>query len=176
MQRRISIVKEDPVPEGYGVRVEASVLKSTITDRHTARIRLTVTNEGPEREIAVSTGKCALLNRYSQSSHPHGVWLAPVEATEFIIETGPKWIAEPPEGGRFPDYGCAGRTYVSGESVSVEYAVYSDARFGGYLPNGRYWFEREGFFEPIPAELDIDESISYGFVLDVTNPDCLFCL
>lgn len=176
LQRRVSIVEEDPVPDDYGVHVGAQVLEPTITDAHTARIRITVTNEGPEREIAVSNGNCALFNRYSQSSRPRGVWLAPADAPGYVTESGPEWIAEPPEDGAFPDYGCAGRTYERGESVSVEYAVYDDERVGGYLPHGRYWFEREAFFEPIPAEAGVGASVSYGFVLEVANPDCLFCI
>ncbi|MDX1747120.1 MAG: hypothetical protein R3324_14375, partial [Halobacteriales archaeon] len=148
LQRRVSIAEEDPVPEGYDVHVVARLLEATITDEHTARIRITVTNEGPEREIAVSTGGCALLNRYGQSSRPRGVWLARGEDLGYVSENGPEWIAEPPEDGGFPDYGCAVRTFATGESVSVEYAVYDDARAGGYLPRGRYWFEREAFFEP----------------------------
>ena len=175
LQRRVSIAEEDPVPEGYGVRVEARCLEATITDEHTARIRLTVANEGPERMIAVSTGGCALFNRYSQSSRPRGVWLTRAEDLGYVSENGPEWVAEPPEDGGFPDYGCAGRTFATGESVSVEYAVYDDVRAGGYLPRGRYWFEREAFFEPLPAEAGVRESVSYGFVLEVANPDCLLC-
>jgi hypothetical protein len=77
-------------------------------------------------------------------------------------------VADPPEG--FPDYGCAGQTYSSGESIHNEYAIYHDGRRGGYLEAGTYRFEEE-FFISKSGEQDAGESVSYVFVLTLENPN-----
>lgn len=179
VQRRLSLSGQDTVREGAELRIEASVLDPTVTDSQTARIRVTITNDGPSREISVSTGRCALFNRYSQASTPRGLWLGLADEAIYVTQTGPRWIAEPPDNGAFPDYGCAGRTYEPGESVSVEYAIYDDDRAGGYLESGTYRFEEDVLITPGPsAKRDADASltINWGFSLDIENPNCTLCL
>jgi len=173
LQRRISLAREESVPDEYQIRVEATILESTITDTHPARIRVTITNDGPAREISVSTGRCSLFNRWSQTSHPRGLWLGSADDPQYVTEQGPRWVVDPPEKG-FPDYGCAGRTYGTGESVHNEYTIYHDGRSGGYLESGTYRFEEE-FFVSKPEEQEAGESLPYAFVLTLKNPNCILC-
>jgi hypothetical protein len=173
LQRHISLAREESVPDTCPVRVETEVLKSTITDTHTARIRVTITNDGPAREISVSTGGCSLFNRWSQTSQPRGLWLGFADEPQYVTKQGPQWVADPPEKG-FPDYGCAGRTYASGESVHNEYGIYHDGRVGGYLESGTYRFAEE-FTISKSGEQNTGESISYAFVLTLENPNCTLC-
>jgi len=99
LQRHISLAREESVPDKCPVRVETEVLKSTITDTHTARIRVTITNDGPAREISVSTGGCSLFNRWSQTSQPRGLWLGFADEPQYVTKQGPQWVADPPRKG-----------------------------------------------------------------------------
>lgn len=179
VQRRVSLNGQDTVPEEANLRIEATVLEPTITDSQTARIRVTTTNTGSARRISVSTGNCALFNRYSQTSNPRGVWLGRNGGSGHIAETGPRWVADPPDNGAFPDYGCDVRAYESGESVSAEYAIFDDNRTGDYLNEGTYRFARDAILiaPGLSAGKDADASItiSWGFSITIENPHCTLC-
>lgn len=183
VQRRVSIAEQDSIPDEYQLQIEAQMLETTLTDSQTARIRITITNNGPARGIPVAKEGCALFNRYSQTSFPRGIWLGLADGDTYVSQTGPQWIAEPPENGKFPDYGCALRTYEHGESVSVDYGIFHDDRtggyLGGYLDSGTYQFMEDILITPSPsAPRDADDSItfSWGFSIDIENPNCTICL
>lgn len=178
-QRRVSIAKQDSLSDEYQLQIEAQMLETAITDSQTARIRVTITNHGPARGIPVSKGRCALFNRYSQTSNPRGVVLGLADDSVYITQTGPQWVAEPPKNGAFPDYGCALRTYEPGESVAVDYGIFHDNRTGDYLDSGTYRFvEDDILITPSPsAERDSESSISFswGFLINIENPNCTIC-
>jgi hypothetical protein len=179
VQRRVSLDGQDTIPAELDLRVEATIREPTVTDSHTARIGVAVTNEGPERGLAVSTDRCALFNRYSQTSQPRGIWLGFAEDPVYATRRGPQWIARPPENGAFPDYGCSRRTYAHGESVEVEYALYHDDRTDGYLDAGTYRFAEDGVRITSSASTESGSeaptTFSWGFSVDVANPNCTLC-
>lgn len=153
----------------------ATIRESTITESHTAQLRVTITNAGPARGIPISTGKCALFNRYSQTSNPQGVWIGLPDEAVYVTQTGPQWIAEPPENGAFPDYGCGLRTYEPDDTLYVDYGIFHDSRTDGYLDAGNYRFvEDDILITPSPsAERDADDVVtfSWGFSIDIENPN-----
>lgn len=173
LQRRVSLVEQTSLPERYQLRIQAEVRDPRVTDSGTARVRVTVTNEGPARGLSVSTDRCALFNRYSQSSTPRGVWLAAADDPRYTTRGGPRWVADPPENGAYPDYGCALRTYEPGESVHAEYALYHDGRTDGYLQPGTYRFARDDvLLTPGPsAEADADGSRTFGWAVSIHVAD-----
>lgn len=173
LQRRVSLDDRIAVPDRSGLRIEPRVVEPAITDSHTARIRVTVTNTGPARGIPASTGGCALFNRYSQVSDPRGLWLGREPGDPYVTQSGPRWIADPPENGAYPDYGCDRRTYEPGESVSVEYALFHDERTRGYLDPGTYWFVVEDvLIAPVAGSDEGDPStLNWGFSIRLTDPD-----
>lgn len=181
IQRRVSITGEDSIPGKYQLQIEATMLESTVTDSHTSRIRITLTNKGSARGISVHpTGRCALFHKQSQSSNPRGIWLAPVEGERYVA--GPGWIADPPEDGSFPDYGCSLRAYESEESVDMEYEIHHDNRTSGYMDSGTYRFQETVFATPGQSneewdrDADASFTVPWGFSLSIKNPNCtLIC-
>lgn len=181
IQRRVSITDQESIPEKFQLQIEASMLESTITESHTAKIKLTITNHGPPRGISVSsTGGCALFHKSSLSSKPRGIWLSPVGETTYVSETD--WIADPPEGGSYPDYGCGLWEFDSGESVQNEYKLYHDGRTSGYLNPGTYRFEETIFATPGESHEEWDRdaeaafTVPWGVSVSLKNPNCtLIC-
>jgi hypothetical protein len=155
--------------------MEATVLDATITDSHTARLQIMVTNTGEKRALSIwPAGNCAVFNRYSQTSQPQGVWLGLADDPAYIAESGPRWIADPPDNGAFGDYGCQLRSYASGEAIHTEYRIFDDTRAGGYLKAGTYRFETDVLVTPsVTAERDAEtaRTFPWGFSLSVDNPN-----
>ena len=181
IQRRVSITGQASISEEHHLRIEATMLEATITESHTARIEITVTNEGPARGINLHpTGGCALFHKSSQSSTPRGLWLAPVEEANYVSGTG--WIANPPEGGFYPDYGCGLRAYDPGASVQNEYEMYHDNRTDGHLQPGEYRFQETVFVVPGESHEEWDRNADAAFTVpwevsvSLTGPNCaLIC-
>lgn len=170
-QRRVSIVDTDPVPEPYRTRIDATLERRTVTDDHTARLRISVTNEGPEREfVAGGDHYCGLFYKDHQLSEPRGLWLGAVGSPGPISQAGPRWVASPPDNERFGDQGCPSEPLATGKTVMETYDLYDDDRIGDYLDQGTYWFESSHL---VPASND--EEIEHGppvyaFAVSVENP------
>ncbi|WP_121820510.1 hypothetical protein [Halostella salina] len=174
LQRRVAIIDQNAVPDGHGVRIRAELLDRRITGESTATVRLTTTNEGEPRELSVGTGGCVLLNRERQGSDPAGLWLRRRAGMDQSDDVGPRWVATdlPASPGGFGGYGCAARTYASGESVATDYAVLHDGRVDGYLSSDEYRFEAAVTVgEPSPDSDGSTESFTWGFSMRVKDPD-----
>lgn len=76
IQRRISLSAQDSIADEHQIRIDAEILEPTITESHTARIRITTTNEGSKRALPVASDGCELFNRAKRGSdEPPGLWL-----------------------------------------------------------------------------------------------------
>ena len=177
LQRRVGLAGQDAVPDEYGVRIEAEVLRGLVTDEETARVRITTTNEGPERRLSVGPDMCNILNRNrGASDDPRGLWLHEADSTEYIERDGDRWVAEraddEPRG--YPAYGCGLREYDAGESVNTEYVLWDDYRVEGYLEPGTYRWEetvRVSTNATTGTGEDSGESFAWGFSLRVEKPN-----
>ena len=149
-QRRVSLNDQDTVSEEYDLRINVEVADSLITHQHTARLQITVTNEGPKRAISIQNPECDLLDRHKAGSDPPGLWLHPPGRTPpdqgLAERDGNRWVADFPTGQNrvFGDFRCGTRTYASDEELQNEYLVWDDYRIDGYLEPGTYrWEEPE---------------------------------
>ena len=169
-QRRVVLHDQDTVSDRHQVRIEAIVAVPTVTESHTATVRTTLTNEGPERAIGVSTGACSLFNRRDAVSEPQGLWL------DYDLEngepTGNAWVQDGlPEGqSGFGGYGCPKETYGKGDSLQNEYTLWGDGRADGYMRPGTYRWETE---VQLWSDADTDgaptSELVWGFSLTVTE-------
>lgn len=172
-QRTVALESQDEVPDSHRVSIDLEVLEPAITTAHTARIRLTVTNEGPARSLSVGADNCNLFNRdYAGSDDPAGLWLYQPEQTEYLDRKGEQWVPDRPqsEPRAYPMYGCLPRSYESGESVHTEYVVWDDYRVDGYLQPTTYrWEEEIEIWEERNAR-DTDQpsaTFTWGFSLSI---------
>lgn len=145
VQRRMSLANVDEVREKYAVGIDAELSEETVTAAHTARLRVTVANEGEKRKLSAGEGMCNPFNREKGKSENPGLWLHEPEDTEWIERKGDRWTRDrsPNEQRMFPNYGCLPREYEEGESVTTEYAVWDDYRVVGYMGPGTYRFEEQ---------------------------------
>lgn len=180
-QRRVSLDDQDTVPEEYDMEITVEVVDRVITHEQTARLRITTTNDGPERGISIQEPKCDLLDRHKAGSDPPGLWLYPPGRTPpengMAERNGNKWVADlPPEEDRgFGDYGCGVRNYESGESLQNEYLIWDDYQTEGYLEPSTYrWEEPEiEITEPAPHDGDTETlgTFSWGFSVTIEDLD-----
>ena len=142
-ERRVTLVDVDDVPEKHAVTIDAELLEETVTPDHTARLRVTTTNEGEQRTVSISEGRCNLFNRQKGASEPSGLWLHRPESEKWMERRGDRWTLkrDADEYRRYLLYGCAPRCYDAGESLSNDYHVWDDYRDGGYMTPSTYRFE-----------------------------------
>jgi hypothetical protein len=172
VQRTITLADQDTAPEKYGVDLEVEMLETVVTDEHTARLRLTTTNTGGNGYI--SRFSCPPFSKSEGGSdRPPGLWLYPANRTQSLDRTGARWTEdrEPDDSRGFNAAGCGGGgggpTTPASTPHSVEYAVWDDYQFDGYLVPGRY-----RFVDTVLVQLkdenppDADE-VRWGFSLDV---------
>jgi len=170
-ERRVSLDEQDSVPSEHDLGIDVEVLESAITDSGTARLRVTTTNEGPQRVLSVGTGSCAILNRGDCLSDPPGIRLYRTEHADSISRDGERWIPKPANRGRgFPNFACAATQYDSGDSVETEYEVWHDHREGGYLHPGTYRWEAIIRLEGDDQQAE-DPTFTWGFSLSIAVPD-----
>lgn len=177
IQRRVSLADQDSMADGGEIRVDVEVLEPTIADAHTARLRVTTTNEGAKRKISIGTDGCELFNRsHGGSDHPRGLWLHAAFITDHIDRKGNRWVADQPsdEPRAYPAYGCLPKEYDAGESVRNEYDVWDDYQVDGYLEPDTYRWEEDVSIWNDPStagDADPDTTITWGFSLTVEKPD-----
>lgn len=118
-RRTVSIDAVDEVTDEHRVAIDVALLEAEITDEHTARLRVTATNEGPPRWFSVRDSMCAILNRTDEMSDPEGVWLYRTEETRWLEREGKKWEhdGDPDEPRGYATYGCGTTLFESGDSV-----------------------------------------------------------
>ena len=98
IQRRVSVANVEEVPERYQVDIDVELLESTVTAGHTARLRITTTNEGSRRKISIAEGKCGPFNRLSGLSETPGLILHRPSRTQWIDRAGNRWVRGSPGG------------------------------------------------------------------------------
>ena len=140
IQRRVSVANVEEVPERYQVDIDVGLLESTVTAGHTARLRITTTNEGSRRKISIAEGKCGPFNRLSGLSETPGLILHRPSRTQWIDRAGNRWLRDRPadEARVIATYGCVNRVYAAGESVVNRYHVWDDYQVDGYMTPGTY--------------------------------------
>ena len=143
VQRRISLADVDEVPAEHDLRIEVELRQSTVTDEHTAHLRLRATDESSrKRRIGIGTGKCNLFNREKGESEPSGLWLYTPDEAERLDRAGNRWTedADPNGMDAYAAYGCAYPPTVHDEPIINEYLVWDDFREEGYMTPGTYRF------------------------------------
>jgi len=176
-ERRVRLESVDSALENHQFRFEVEVLESRITGSHTARVTITTTNEGPQREITIGTRRdCRILNRSDGSSIPRGAFLWRPHRTEHFERDGEKWRPTNvnSDGIAFGDYPCQATVLDTGESLQSEYELWDDHTEAGYLPPDTYRWERPlSVWEyPDPDYADSPEpTLTWGFSLSVEVPD-----
>jgi hypothetical protein len=144
VQRRIALAGVDEVPDEHDLRIGVEMLQSTVTDEHTAHLRLTATDEtSRKRRIGIGTGKCSLFNREKGESEPSGLWLYTPDEAKRLDRAGNRWTEDVDPNGvdAYADYGCGYRPVVHDEPIINEYLVWDDYREEGYMTPGTYRFE-----------------------------------
>lgn len=174
-QRTVSLASVDSVPAAHEVEMDATLLRSTVSDARTARLRITTTNTGSPRSISVARDDCGLLNRSKGGSdRPGGLWLHDPEEADRIDRDGDRWEADrdADEPRVYADYGCPKREYAAGESLSNEYVLWSDYRVEGYMEPGTYRWEEEVSVSEgeTPTGTAAENTFTWGFSLSVRAP------
>lgn len=173
IQRQVILSCQDSLHEGYQMQINAEVLKPTITADHTARLRVTTTNNGPKRAFSIGTGGCDLFNRSrAASDEPAGLWLYRSDSTNNLTRKENKWVRDLPSDQQrdYPEYGCSPTVYDRGQSRSTEYVVWDDYRVEGYLePDAYRWEEDVQIWEDASADFGDSPSatVTWGFTLTV---------
>ena len=171
-ERRVSLDEQDSVPGEHDIQIEVEVLESTVTASGTAQLRVTTTNEGPQRALSVGTEGCAILNRQDCLSEPPGIWLYQIDKADSISRDSERWIPKPADRwSGFASYGCPSTQYDSGDSVCTEYKVWQDHRQDGYLQPGTYRWETGIRVGNQGQQADDHPSFTWGFSLSVAVPD-----
>lgn len=176
-RRRVSLAGQDAVPDAHAVSLDVEVLEGAITPDRTARLRLTVTNEGADRALSAGEGMCNLFNRdRGGSDDPAGLWLYRPAVTEGVERRDDRWVQDRPssEPRGFPAYACSSRQYASGESVATELEVWDDYRVEGYLEPGTYRWEEDVQIQADPEAAGIETAgatVTWGFSLAVERDD-----
>ena len=132
IQRRVSLAGADDIEREHDLRIEVEALETTITASHTAKLRVTTTNEGEKRRISIGTGACTLFNRSRGASEQPGLFLHSPGSDEWIERAGNRWTrdADPSRERAWAAVGCVPPVYAEGESVTNEYAVWDDYQIG----------------------------------------------
>jgi hypothetical protein len=179
IQRRVSLAGADDIEREHDLRIEVEALETTITASHTAKLRVTTTNEGEKRRISIGTGACTLFNRSRGASEQPGLFLHSPGSEEWIERAGDRWTrdANPSQERAWAAVGCVPPVYAAGESVTNEYAVWDDYRVEGYLVPGTYRFEEPVRILPpsdsttrTPTQEPIAE-FDWGFDLTLSDPE-----
>lgn len=173
LQRIVTVESQDAVPGEHEIEIVVEMLEAEITDDHTARLRVTATNEGAPRGISIGAGGCNPFNRWDGGSDdPPGLWIFVPDRAASIPRNGDRWSPDL-DRLRFPDYGCTWRDYASGESLANEYVVWDDPSVFGYLVPNTYRYERPVSVAPLAAEREAHEAtaeFTWGFDLRVEGP------
>ena len=174
IQRRVSLANVDDVPEKYQLSIDVKLLESTVTAEHTARLRVTTTNEGPKRKISIAEDKCSLFNRMGGLSEQPGLILHRPSSTQWIDRAGNRWVRNRPsdEPRVIAAYGCMNRVYLTGESVVNQYLVWDDYQVDGYLSPGTYRFAEPVQIKSPNAGFEAEPTaeFTWGFSLIVEKP------
>lgn len=177
VQRRVAIVDQDTVADEYDLRLDAEVVEPTITDAYTARLRVTMTNEGEKRGFARHAGDCGPFKEgEGGSDEPLGLWLHRPESATYIDREGDKWVADrPPDQLRGAEGDeCGIVAYDTGESQQWTYEVWDDYQVSGYLEPDTYrWESWFGIWADPTANTSDEPSaeFTWGFSLAVETPD-----
>lgn len=139
-RRRLSVVAVDDAPSEAALAFEVTMPRRFVTPERTARLRVTVTNEGPERAVTVGTGMCHVFNREEGESESGELWLLRPESAERVSRQGDRWSMQRPQG--HADYGCSPSVLANGEAVTNELLVWDVHGGSGYVPPGTHRFER----------------------------------
>jgi hypothetical protein len=181
IQRRVSVAGVDEVPDKHDLRIEVKLLQSTVTDEHTAHLRLTATDEtSRKRRIGIGTGKCSLFNRTKGKSEPPGLWLLTPDGSN-SDPAGNHWTVNRD---KFLMYGCAYPVVEHNEPIINEYRVWDDAAVDGYMTPGTYRFATSITVGGQPlgsnptttegtttATTEPASEFTWGFSLAVENPN-----
>lgn len=174
IQRKVSLADQDPVADDLGLQIDVELVESTITDTQPARLRITTTNEGPERKVSIGDDRCGLLNRDGGGSdEPVGLWLYRPERARHIKREADRWVrdASPDQHHPWGMFGCRARLYEPSESVSNEYVLWDDYQVDGYLTPGTYRWEEDVEIWDGPSTDHDSTTITWGFTLAVEKPD-----
>jgi hypothetical protein len=179
VQRRVSLAEADDTEREYDLRIDVELLEATIAASHTARLRVTTTNEGEQRRLSVGTGACTLFNRSRGASEQPGLFLHPPGSDEWIDRDSDRWTrdADPSRPRSWAAIGYENRVYAEDESVTNEYAVWDDYQVESYLLAGTYRFEEsvrvlqpDDSLTNTPDREPIAE-FDWGFDLTVADPE-----
>ena len=169
---QISLNNQDTIPDRHKLQIDVEILEREITERHTARLQITINNSGSTRALSIGNDGCELFNRQNGgSSQPAGLWLYTPEVAERIEREENRWVLAPSARPReFPGYGCHPTTYESGESISNEYVVWDDYDVDGYLvPDTYRWEEEVSIWDSAQGadQNPSDTSIVWGFSIQL---------
>jgi hypothetical protein len=170
----VSVVGIDPVPDDLDLSIDIELLEPKITADHTARLRISTTNNGPERAISLGTGQhCHPFNRTLSVSDPAGLMLQHSGINRTNDRKENRWELDlpPDESPAYRMYGCPPRVYAVDESVNDEYGIWHDYRADGYLNPGRYRWERavQVWDGPVTDGVEPTSELSWGFSLTIED-------
>jgi len=172
------VVRLDDVDEApaEGVGIDAAVVEPAVTEEHPARVAVTTTNEGRERDVSIAPGQCCLFNRNGGASESTGLWLHRVESSAHIDRDGDRWTRDAPadESRAYPMYGCLPKTFAAGEALTNEYHVWDDYRREPYFEPDTYRFAEPVTVAEPGGDLDEEAAViaefDWGFSLRVEAP------
>lgn len=176
-RRQVTIEEQDVVPKSHQLRISVNLLQGTITQSHTARLQLQITNTGEKRAVSAGPDACNLFNRVrGGSDDPSGLWLYQPEETSYFERGDGRWVPDRSQNDphRFFAYGCTPTVYSAGKSVDTEFEVWDDHRVNGYLEPDTYRWEEDIqiWDDPTADGTDSpDGEFTWGFSLTVEAAD-----
>lgn len=173
-QRTVTLESQDGVSETHQVSIDAELLEPAITTTETARLRVTMTNEGQTRAFRSKGGDCKRLftGVMAGSDDPAGLWLYQPDEAEDHDRKEDQWISDRPQSQirSFPASACSPQEYGSEESVSTEYEVWHDYQVDGYLqPDTYHWGQEVDSWEDTEARATDSPTATFtwGFSISI---------
>lgn len=165
-QRRIALGETASVPPDAAISIDVDVERATPTSEEPALLKVRLTNEGEEREIAwPADARCHPFNRDRGFSDPRGIRLHyRTETPEDRLE--PCWTRDAVPHERNPGwngYGCSRVTVETGETITYPIEVWDDFRIEGYMPTGTYRFRAH------PTTVPEADVVEWWFEIEVEN-------
>lgn len=157
--------------------INAELLESAITTAETARLRITMTNEGQTRAFRTNGAHCKLFTGpHAGSDDPAGLWLYQPNEAEYLDRKGERWVPDRPQS-RSRSYdasACIPQEYESEESASTEYEVWHDYQVDGYLQPDTYRWEQDvEIWDDSEARASDSPTTTFtwGFPLSIENAE-----
>lgn len=165
---RIELGEVDQIAEDHEIEIDVSVTKPLVTRDHPAIVRITITNEGPDRTLpsqdSQHTGEGEPVNDLliapyeEEESKPHGLILRLASVTDESDEPDDgdgRWSVDSPDG--TGAVGAGQWTFPGGKTIAQRFRLLDDAASGGYYPPGTYRFGSEFTFRSVSTDDIVDE-------------------